>query len=236
MEIFWRLFLSHLIADFTLQTDWINRMKRDKLIGVLIHVCIHLVVTYALLMPYLGMRWFSLGEFYVNGYIMVFLICLFHFIIDHLRIYVIKNNIFPDNTINFMVDQLFHLYFIFIFTPFGDVSVDFTGERIIMILSFLAFVSHTTTVLIYYIEKDLTGASFPSFDQKYFMIFERLVLFGLSIIDTSWWWFYALVWISQLAYMKKKYVVDISRMNFYLSIFITLILAVCARYYLYGGV
>lgn len=236
MDIFWRLFLSHFIADFTLQTDWINKMKREKTIGVAIHVFIHLIVTYVILIPHLSKIWFSIGGVSLNGYIMVLVICMLHFTVDQMRIYIIKNKIYPDNTISFIVDQLFHLYFIFMFTPFVDVSINFAGEKTIMILSFLVLVSHTATVLVYYIEKDLNGVPFPGFDQKYFMIFERVVMFGLTLIEGSWWTLITLAWVGQLYYMKKKHIIDISGLNFYLSVFISLVLGVVSRYYLYGGI
>jgi uncharacterized protein YqeY len=37
-------------------------------------------------------------------------------------------------------------------------------------------VTHTCTVLVYFIEKDLYGAEFPGFDEKYLAMAERLVL------------------------------------------------------------
>ncbi len=235
MEIFWRLFLSHFIADFTLQTDWINKIKREKTIGVVVHVLIHLIITYLLLYPYLSKIWFS-GIVSIKGYLIVFLICLLHFAVDQIRVYVIKNGIYPDNTLSFIVDQIFHLYFIFIFSPFTDVPFNFSGERIIMILSFIVLISHTTTVLIYYIEKDLKNTSFPSFDQKYLMIFERIVLFGLIMVEEKIWYILALGWVAQIYYMKEKKFIDISWLNFILSVVISVLFGLVSRYYYYGGI
>ncbi|MCX7641063.1 MAG: DUF3307 domain-containing protein [Elusimicrobiales bacterium] len=233
MDIFWRLLLSHLLSDFTLQTNWINKMKREKITGVIIHVLIHLIVTYTLLFPYLSSVWFNLkGIFQFKGYLMLLLICMFHFAVDQLRIYIIKNNIYPDNTISFLVDQLFHLYFIFIFTPFNNVPINFAGEKVVMIFSFLVLVSHTTTILIYYIEKDLNDTLFPSFDQKYFMIFERIILFGFMLIENKIGWVLIILWILQLYYMKIKKIIDISNINFYFSVIISFIFGIIARYYL----
>lgn len=235
MEIFWRLFLAHFLADFTLQTDWINKMKREKTLGVIIHVFIHLVVTYALLLSYISHTWFKVGSFELKGYLMVLIICLFHFTVDQLRIYIIKNKIYPDNALNFIIDQFFHLYFIFIFSPFGNVPVNFSGEKIIMVLSFIVVVSHTSTVLIYFIEKDISGLSFPSFDQKYFMIFERLILFGFFLIEGKWFILLALLWIVQIYYIKIRKIVDISNINFVMSITLSAVFGLLARYYYYLG-
>lgn len=230
MEIFWRLFLAHFLADFTLQTNWISRIKKEKTLGMVLHILIHLVVTYILVFPYLSVVWFNFVFFEMKGYMVLILICFIHFMIDQLKIYLTKNGVFPDNTISFLVDQLFHLYFIFIFTPFDNVATNFAGERIIMFFSFLALVSHTTTVLIYYLEKDIFAKDFPNFDQKYFMIFERVVLFSLFFVE-DWWFFLVPLWIFQLYYLKLRRIVDITNLNFYLSIFISIILGLVARYY-----
>ncbi|MCX7905771.1 MAG: DUF3307 domain-containing protein [Elusimicrobiales bacterium] len=232
MDIFWRLVLSHLVADFTLQTNWINKIKMEKLLGVFVHVFIHLIVTYTLLFPYLLNVWFGLGKIQLKGYLVIFMICILHFLVDQIKIYFIKNNIYRDNTISFLIDQIFHFYFIFIFTPFDNVPTNFAGEKIIMIFSFLVLVSHTATILIYYIEKDLNNTSFPSFDQKYFMIFERVVLFSFMLIESKIGWILVILWILQLYYMKFRKVVDISNINFYFSIIISFIFGMIARYYL----
>lgn len=236
MEIFWRLFLSHLIADFTLQTNWINAMKRKSIFGVLIHILVHLVVTTLILLPYLSKEWFRFFGVSLQGYMIVFVICLFHFIVDHLRNYLIKNEIYPDNTLSFVVDQFFHIYFIFIFTPFDGVGLALETNKLIIILSLLVLVSHTSTILIYYIEKDLSGASFPTLDEKYFMIFERVVLFGLMLLEGKVWLFAGLIWLLQIYYIKRRRIVDISKLNLYLSILISVILGFVARFCLYGGV
>lgn len=230
MEIFWRLFLAHFLADFTFQTNWISKIKKEKTIGMILHMIIHLIVTYSLLYPYLSVIWFKFFNFSMKGYIVLFLICLMHFVIDQLKVYLVKNGIYPDNTVSFLVDQLFHLYFIFIFTPFDNVATNFAGERIVMFFSFIVLVSHTTTILIYYIEKDLFGKEFPSFDQRYFMIFQRIILFSLFFIE-GWGFLLVPLWIGQLYYFKLKRLVDITSVNFYLSIIIPIFLGLISKYY-----
>ena len=43
MDIFWRLVLAHLLADFTFQTDFIAKWKRESIFGGLIHSFIFFV-------------------------------------------------------------------------------------------------------------------------------------------------------------------------------------------------
>ncbi|MBP7796029.1 MAG: DUF3307 domain-containing protein [Elusimicrobiales bacterium] len=234
MDIFWRLVLSHLIADFTLQTDWINRMKREKFLGVIAHIGVHIVVTTALLIPYLNIKWFHFMGMDLKGYLIIIILCCLHFLVDQTRIYITKNDIYPDNTLFFLVDQLFHFYFIFLFTPFSNVSANFLGEKIVVILTFLVLITHTTTVLIYYIEKDIKNLPFPTFDQKYFMIFERTVIWGLFLLKGKWWLAILIIWIYQLYYLKKKKLMDISDINFYLSVSVSIVFGILSRYCLYS--
>jgi len=233
MEIFWRLFLSHLIADFTLQTNWINEMKRKSIKGVFIHVLIHFIVTYIILMPYLGSVWFKIGNFKLNGYFMVFIICIIHLSVDHLRVYIINNKIYDDNTLSFLFDQFLHFYFIYIFTPFTESISSFGGEKIIMLSTFFVLITHTTTVFIYYVEKDLKNLPFPSFDQKYFMMFERFVIWAFFLMKGWGWIFFLILWIVQLFYIKSKRIFDITNINLYLSIIISIIFGFITRYYYY---
>ncbi|MCK5583328.1 MAG: DUF3307 domain-containing protein, partial [Elusimicrobiales bacterium] len=44
MIIFWRLLLAHFLADFTLQFDIVNRLKRKGILGMIIHCGTHLIV------------------------------------------------------------------------------------------------------------------------------------------------------------------------------------------------
>lgn len=234
MDIFWRLVLSHLIADFTLQTDWVNRIKREKFLGVLVHIAVHIIVTTVLLIPYLNIKWFHFMGMDVKGYSVVVVICCLHLLVDQMRIYITKNNIYPDNTLFFLVDQFFHFYFIFVLSPFSVIPYNFLGEKIIVMFTFLVLITHSTTVFIYYIEKDIKNLPFPTFDQKYFMIFERTVIWGLFLLRNKWWLAVLIIWMYQLYYLKKKKLMDISNINFYLSISISIVFGILSRYCLYS--
>jgi len=233
MDIFWRLVLSHLLADFTLQTNWINQMKRKSVTGVVIHVFVHIITTFLILLPYLNTIWFKIMNYEIKGYTMLLIICFFHFIIDQTRVYIINKKIYKDNTISFVADQIFHFYFIFIFTPFKDIASGFYGEKYVMVLTFLVLVTHTTTVLIYYIEKDLNNIPFPNFDQKYFMIFERTVIWAFFLLKGWWWLIFWVAWIYQLNCFKTKKIIDITPLNFWMSVSISAIFGLISRYYYY---
>jgi hypothetical protein len=235
MIIFWRLVLSHLLADFTLQFDIVNRMKREGVWGMLIHCMTHFVVSAALTWNYLPDTWFSVGTLAVNGWWALIIMLVVHFVVDELRVYSMKSLRYKDNTVSFIVDQLLHFYVLFMISPVVVPEPGLVmGEKWAAIASMLVLVAHFTTVLIYFVEKDLFGKVFPHFDEKYFLIFERVVLWAFFFAAGYWWIPFALAWVFQLFYIKRKRIIDMSRVNVWLSVVITILLGVWTRYAYYG--
>ena len=109
MVIFWRLLLAHLLADFTLQLDIVNRLKRKSAWGMLLHCLTHLVTSVALTWQYLGDIWFTAGGVAVNGWQALALMFVVHYAVDELRVYSMKSW-YKDNTVSFLVDQIVHVY------------------------------------------------------------------------------------------------------------------------------
>jgi len=235
MVIFWRLVLSHLLADFTLQFDAVNRMKRSSLWGMLLHCATHFVVSAALTWNYLGDVWFSAGGFGVNGWGALVLMLAVHFAVDQLRVYSMKSLGWRDNTLSFLADQLMHVYVLFLISP---IVVDgpglMMGEKWAAIGCMAVLVTHFTTVLIYYAEKDLFGKPFPSFDEKYFLIFERVVIWAFFFTSGYWWIPFAGAWIFQLLYVKRKRIMDLSGINVWLSVGMAVLAGFWTRVIYYG--
>ncbi|OIO00450.1 MAG: hypothetical protein AUJ51_10290 [Elusimicrobia bacterium CG1_02_56_21] len=235
MIIFWRLLLSHLLSDFTLQFDIVNRMKRDNMWGMLIHGMTHFVVSAALTWNYLPETWITFGPLALNGWWALGLMLLTHFGIDELRIYSMKTLHYRDNTVSFLTDQLLHFYVLFLIAPVIIPEPGLLlGEKWATIAVTLVLVTHFTTVLVYFLEKDLFGKGFPHFDEKYFLIFERVVLWAFFFAAGYWWIPFAVAWVFQLMYMKRKRIIDMTRTNVWVSVVITALLGVWTRYAYYG--
>ena len=234
MLIFWRLFLSHLLADFTLQFDIVNTLKRRCVWGMAIHCLTHFVVSAALTYRYLGDVWFSFGVVKVNGWWALVLMLVVHFIIDELRIYGMKHLHYRDGTVSFLVDQFLHIYLLFLISPIVDVGL-FMAEKWTGLLTMSVLVTHVTTVTIYFVEKDFFGRQFPSFDEKYFLIFERVVLW--SFFFASGWWClpFAAAWVVQLFYIRMKRIIDLSLTNIVLSLVLTSAIGLWTRYIYFGS-
>lgn len=120
MEIFWRLILGHLVADFTLQTNYIAAWKRRNLWGLLAHCAIHPIVYALLLWNYLGRVWVEAGPFRLTGCACVLLIFLAHLAEDQWRIWSVTAHNAPDNTVFYLWDQVIHYSIIFAFSPVID--------------------------------------------------------------------------------------------------------------------
>ncbi len=235
MTIFWRMLLAHLLADFTLQFDIVNRLKRKNMLGMWIHCLTHVVVSLALTWNHLSETWFSAWGTTVNGWGAIALMFAVHYGIDELRIYSMKRG-YRDNTASFLTDQAAHVYLLFMICPVSmGASASMTGEKWAAIASLLVLITHFTTVLIYFLEKDIFGKSFPDFDEKYFLIFERLVVWAFFFASGYWWVPFAALWIVQLLYIKRKRIMDLSGLNVWVSVAMSVAMGLCTRYVYYGS-
>jgi hypothetical protein len=236
MAIFWRLLLSHLLADFTLQFDIVNRLKRKNVWGMGLHCLTHLVTASALTYPYLRDVWFTLGTVNVNGWSALAIMLALHFLVDEVRIYSMQKMGYSDGTVSFLIDQVLHLYVLFMISPMVRPGGDFfMPEKWVGVIVMSVLVTHVTTVFIYFVEKDLFGSGFPAFDEKYFLIFERVVLW-LFFFASGWLWLpFAAAWAVQIFYIRWKRILDLSLVNILLSLGLTSALGLWTRYIYFGS-
>ncbi|HNT98105.1 MAG TPA: DUF3307 domain-containing protein [Elusimicrobiales bacterium] len=236
MTIFWRLLLSHLLADFTLQFNVVNRMKREGLAGMVIHCLTHFVVALALVWQWLPDVWFRAGNLPFNGWTAMVLLLVTHYMVDQLRVYTMRTLRFRDGLLSFLLDQFLHVYILFLLAPVFTLDSDFFHpEKWVGLLSMLVIVTHATTVLVYFIEKERHEKTFPGFDEKYFLIFERVVLWAFFLVKGWFWVPFAAAWIAQMVYVRKKRILDLSRTNIVVSVLAAVVCGLWARYIYYGA-
>jgi hypothetical protein len=117
MEIFWRLVLAHLIADFTLQTNYIAAWKRKSLIGISVHCAIHPIISALLTWRYLGQTWLQIGSWEITGCTSIAIIFITHFIEDEWRVWTVLKKWAPDNILFYLWDQMIHYTVILMVSP-----------------------------------------------------------------------------------------------------------------------
>ena len=235
MLIVWRLLLSHLLADFTFQSDYINRWKRQSFLGLLAHCAIHFLIAVALLFPYLNMIWIDAGSVKLQGWTCLLAIMFIHLMEDHWRIFSMRKFHTSDSIAHFLWDQVIHISAILALSPVYGMGVggSFFPEKWVVLACLFVCVTHALTVLIYFLEKDMDGAEFPLFDEKYLGMVERLVLWGFMLLPGYWWIPFLLLWLAHIAYLRKKRILDFSKAGLYVGLFCTFILGLAARAIIY---
>lgn len=214
MLIFWRLMLGHMLADFTLQSNFINAWKRRSHWGMLVHCGMHPAAYASLTWPYLGQGWISLPWLNLPGWACVLLIFFLHYAEDEWRVFTIFRYSAPDSALFFVWDQIIHCVSIFVFVPvsvFSDLGMQGLIPEKWPVLGCLAVgVTHFCTVVIYFIEKDLYGSDFPEFSEKYLLMAARLALALCFLLPGTWWAAPALLWAINVFYLRRRRVIDYS--------------------------
>jgi hypothetical protein len=221
MEIFWRLMFGHLLADFTFQTDFINRWKRTSFNGLLAHCLMHPAFYVALCWPYLGQTWvdFPLIGLRLGGWACVVLVFATHLLEDWWRVFAINRYRMPDNTAFFLWDQVIHYSVIFAVAPMAVSAAGVSGffpEKWPALGCLFVVATHACTVLVYFVEKDARDAAFPAFDEKYLAMAERLVLaLCLLLPSAAAAGLAAAGWLAVLAVLRRARMLELSPLSFY---------------------
>lgn len=185
-DIFWGLIVSHFLADFTFQTNYIAMWKDKSIWGRWVHVFIFLVASYIILFPSLNYLWFIFRWSSFQGWFVVFILTCLHLLEDHFRIWCVHEKKMRDNILFFMYDQLIHVGLIIIFTPRISkpcmVSIPVMQLGVLFVLT-----THFTTILVYYLEKTFLPEAHMTFKEKHLSILERLII-ALCFLIPGWWW------------------------------------------------
>lgn len=232
MIIFWRLIFGHLLADFTFQTNFINRWKRGSVWGMLVHCGTHPFCYLALTYPYRNDVWVEVPYFPLNGWECVLILFVAHFIEDQWRVFNVFKSVESDNTLFFLLDQLIHYFVIFAVIPASLRGAAISGlmpEKWPVLGCLFVIVTHATTVFIYFLEKDFYGRLFPGTREKYLAIGGRLVLALCILIPGNVWPLLALAWFSILHYARKKKYIDLSAFSFYSGCGVAVLCGLTAR-------
>jgi hypothetical protein len=233
MDIFWRLMFGHLLADFTFQTNFINRWKRTSFYGLLVHCLMHPAFYVLLCWPYLAERWVDNPFVRMNGWTCILLVFATHLLEDWWRVFTIARYGTPDNTGFFLWDQVIHYSVIFAVTPLALASAENTGffpEKWPVLGCLFVLITHACTVMVYFLEKDLHGAAYPGADEKYLAMAERLVL-GLCFLFPSAAGAAALAagWLGVMFFLRRRRLFDPTAFSFYVGAALSAACGLAAR-------
>jgi hypothetical protein len=233
MEIFWRLMFGHLLADFTFQTDFINRWKRTSFYGLLVHCLMHPAFYIVLCWPYLGEYWIDNPFVRLTGWACIAIVFATHLLEDWWRVFTIHEYGMPDNTVFFLWDQIIHYSVIFAVAPLAMASAGNTGffpEKWPVLGCLFALVTHACTVMIYFLEKDMHGAEYPGTDEKYLAMAERLVL-ALCFLFPSPLGAggLAAAWLAVMFLLRRTRMFDLTAFTFYMGAGISIVCGLAAR-------
>lgn len=233
MDIFWRLMFGHLLADFTFQTNFINRWKRTSFYGLLVHCLMHPAFYVVLCWPYLSERWIDNAFFHLNGWGCLLIVFVTHLLEDWWRVFTIARYGMPDNTGFFLWDQIIHYSVIFAVAPLAMANAGNTGffpEKWPVLGCLFVLTTHACTVVVYFLEKDLHGAEFPGTDEKYLAMAERLVLAlcflfpsvaGAALLAAGW--------LGVMFFLRRRRLFDLTAFSFYLGAALSVACGMAAR-------
>jgi hypothetical protein len=235
MLIFWRLMLGHLLADFTFQTNFINRWKRSSIWGMIAHCAMHPVVYAVLTWPYLADPWIAVGPLSVPGWACILLIFVGHFAEDQWRVFTIFKYKTPDNFLYFAWDQIIHYAVIFAVIPLGlrNSGGSLVPEAWPVLGCLFVIVTHATTVIVYFVEKDAHGRGYPDSQEKYLSMIERLVL-ALAFLLPGGAWLLAFGWAGVMYRVRAKRYLDLSWYSFYIGGVLAALCGLAARIVYYA--
>lgn len=178
MDIFYRLVLAHLMADFCLQTDKIFAIKVKYRWGVLLHGSIVGIISFILTFPYLH-------DIQVVSSLILLLIL--HIFQDKEKI-VYSLHIERNSLFTFLIDQILHIGAMGL-ACFGFsnlMPIIYTGiiwdiywsNKMIIVLILLCVVTYGVNILISYIKNTIFRKElvFPHGWIKYLGILERLAI------------------------------------------------------------
>ncbi|MDG3581515.1 DUF3307 domain-containing protein [Galbibacter pacificus] len=182
MELFLKLFLAHLLGDFTFQSKkWVAEKEEKKLRSgkLYLHVLLHSVLA-------------ALFVWDINLWYIPLIIGISHFFIDAGKLLFQTEN---NKRLLFFVDQILHIAVILIICLLNNPSAitieDIFGKQFLLIVSSIIFLTHPTSIII----KTLISIYTPKTEMdkgdslenagKYIGMLERLLVF-VFIVTNHW--------------------------------------------------
>lgn len=124
MDRFIHLFLGHLVGDYVLQNKFIASYKQKKLKVLLMHI---------ILIFFSQVSFFSGKDFNINSIYIISFVTLVHFFIDFFK-YKNNNKQFFKSPKYYLIDQLMHIFTLFLASIFSTQTFFYIPDKLAVIL------------------------------------------------------------------------------------------------------
>lgn len=183
MEIFFRLLFAHLLADFTFQTNYIARWKRESVWGLLTHVALHPICYAVVLWPFRGQTWACPLGFNSSPFLAILISSVVHLVEDWFRVGRVKKG-WRDNTAFYAWDQAVHIASLWLLSP---VKTQPATSLWPLLGALAVIVTHFSTVTLWFLEKDFSGRDYPETEEKYVLILQRFAVWVAFFLPAPFW-------------------------------------------------
>ncbi|MBU1262368.1 DUF3307 domain-containing protein [bacterium] len=212
----WQLLLAHLLADFPLQFETVFELKKRGRAGIMLHSGIWTVLA-IIFAPHLAFNLLAWGFFFLS-----------HTIIDWAKIKGTEKIPALDNLWMFLLDQLLHIFVIYLacgFWPDSNRPISF----VIPYLCFYIIAGPAGIILNFYIKKLFIGSETSAIVSKeaYYLAGERMVVFTLILLPSPFYFTIPLILMGRgLIFAERKDTALDIVLSTFLSVFcgLTLIL------------
>lgn len=199
---------------------------------MLVHCGLHPIMYAFLCWPYLGDMWVMTAAVQLNGWACISLLFLLHFIEDEWRVYILNHRKIDDDTLFFLFDQAVHFLCLIALLPLGlwGRGDGLMPESWPLLAALAVLTMHGTTILLYYIEKELFDSAFPEFDEKYFTIAERFIFSVCFLLPGVWGFAAPAAWAGLVYQTRLVLGVDYSWFGFYIGGLCAVVCGLLARW------
>jgi len=214
MKIFFRLLFAHLLADFVLQTNFIANWKKRSFYGVVVHSLTFFILSLVLTYNDITKIWLDY-PIKLSGIWCLVILFIFHILEDEYRAYNIRHYYVRDNILFFLLDQVIHIAFLFIFSPRYNTEVNV--EWIVVILCLLIAGTYGLSIVVLYIDNLFYGDSVADvFFQKkiYSIIFRFVIMLFFFLPDGLYLLSFLLIPVS---FVMNKKIHFLSPISFWIS-------------------
>ncbi len=230
MIVFYRLLLAHMLADFVFHGNSIYDLKKHQgFLGYPIHGLIYFLCAFVCCMPFLNMVWWQFGAVKLNGFLCIFLLTLIHLAADKFNK---ADSMLVEgyNAPMFVLWQLAEFLALFLAAPpfvILEEPLLFNRSFTLIMLGAL-FSTYFLMVLFLLIRRDREGIAYPTFDEKYFNMFYRLVLYLLLVLPSLTSVIFGICWFLFVVWRQRKGLVC-DKMRMYAGTVITAFFAIAVK-------